>query len=76
MTNRITIAPGVTTLINNEMLELLNYIKTHNEVYHQDLNLHQQALVAKQIAKTALIKRRKNGKLSYRVRNGVNWPQI
>ncbi len=70
---QVTITPGVTVLIDTEMLGMLNDINEHSEVYHQNLTLHQQALVAKLTAKTILIKRRKNGKLSYRVRHGVSW---
>lgn len=72
---QVTIAPKVKVLINEDMLDMLNLIATQNEVCHQNLTLHQQATVAKMLNRTLLIKRRKNGKVSYKIRNGVCWEQ-
>lgn len=71
--NKVTIAPGVTVLADDEVISMLNYASSYSEIYLDDLNLQQQAIVAKMNNKTLLIKRRKNGKVSYRIRPGISW---
>jgi hypothetical protein len=70
---RVTIAPTVTVMADEDMVEILELVQSQDEVYHQNLSLQQQALVATMTSKALLIKRRKNGKISYRIRPGISW---
>jgi len=74
-TDRIIISPGVTVAADAEMIAMLAHISEHCEISLDELNLQQQEVVAKMTGKALLIKRRKNGKVSYKVRPGVCWNQ-
>ena len=70
---RISISPGVSIFISNEMIDLLNQISAQTIVKVDSLDNPQKKLLKAMFERNLLVRRRKNNEVSYSIRPGISW---
>lgn len=70
---RISISPGVTINVSNDMLEMLDRISATREIKLHLLDTHEKNLLKTMFERNLLVRRRKNNEVSYSIRPGLSW---
>jgi hypothetical protein len=73
MSKRIFISPNVSVYASDEMMQLLQLIKTNTELKLDAVSAPQKKLLKAMHERNLLIRRRKNNEVSYIIRPGINW---
>lgn len=70
---KISIFPGVSVYVSNEMLDLLERMSDGSELRLNVEDAEQKKLLKEMFERNLLVRRRKNNEISYSVRPGLNW---
>ena len=70
---KISIFPGVSVYVSDEMLDMLEQISNNSEIMLNLVNDEQKKLLKEMFERNLLVRRRKNNEISYSVRPDLNW---